>query len=138
MKVLSDSTDLLRQIAEDLFTPPERLTEDSDSKQASFVDFSVNRSRCDEVENCNGFAELTVAINTAYPLLHTHRIPRQVVVNDGIAKLVIEALASHLRGEQQVYCARVFLRQAEPLPQLSSILLGDVTMYEANAKPHLL
>src|SRR5690606_30301727 len=133
LKVLSDSADLSCQIAEDLLASTQCLPEYTDSQKTPFVDLGIDRAGRDEVKDRYGFASLTIAIDTTYALLHAHRIPRQVVIDDAIAELVIEPLAAHFRRQQHVYRPRIILRAAESVAQLSPLFFRNIAVYQADA-----
>ena len=74
---------------------PEAL-EDTDPNQAARINVGINRSRCDEVVNCDCFTLLPPTVNAANTLVNTHRVPRKVIIDDTVTKLVVQAFASNL------------------------------------------
>src|SRR3712207_9226669 len=66
-------------------------------------DASLDRGGHDQVENLDVRRLLAVTVDTADPLLDTHRVPRQVVVEHRRAELEVEALRAHLRRQQDCW-----------------------------------
>ena len=84
------------QFAEDLLAATKRLPEHADAFQAPEVDPRVDGVADDQVLDGDGFALLAATVDTADALLDTHGVPGQVVVDEGVAELVVEALGAHL------------------------------------------
>ena len=132
-QVLGDVADLAGELAEDLLAATQCLAEDADAQQAALVDLGIHGAGGDEVVDGDGFAFLAVAVDAADALLHAHGVPGQVVVDQAIAELVVEALAADLGGEQQVDGRRVLLGQAEAVAQVAPLLVRDVAVDQAQA-----
>ena len=63
-------------------------------------------------------------MDTANPLLHHHRIPREVVVYHNARELKIETLASDLRGKENEWAVRIREFIYDPL-LVSNLVPGE-------------
>ena len=82
----------------------------------------------------DGFALLPVAVQSTDPLLDTHGVPRQVVVDEHVAELKIQALATDLGREQDVNGIPRLLRQGESAADVPSFIFGHASV--DHPKPH--
>src|SRR5260370_42575589 len=64
------------------------------------VDDVVNGVGVQQVYYADRVCDLTKAVDSAYPLLHAHWIPRQIVIDHGAAELEVDALNTDLGGYQ--------------------------------------
>ena len=76
--------------AKDFFALANAVLENTDTHQTAFINISVYRSFGNDIIDVYGFASLASAINSADTLLDTHWIPGQVVVDHGVAELIVK------------------------------------------------
>ena len=114
--VLGDVLYFFGNLPEDLFASTESLLKHADAFEATLINVRVNSARRDQVDDGDALTLLAVAVNATNPLLHPHRVPRQVVVHNAIAELVIQALATDLRKQQNIESIAVLSRSLKHTP----------------------
>ena len=91
---------------EDRLQLADGVLEDPDPIHDPLDDVGLDRAGRVEVEDRQLLLGLADPVDAADALLDLHRVPRQVVVDDGRAELEVETLAGHPRREQDVVRAR--------------------------------
>jgi hypothetical protein len=102
------------------------------------VDVGIYRSRRDEIDDADCFAFLTVAVNTAYPLFHTHGIPRQIIIHEVVAELEVESFASNFGRKKDVDGIRIVFGKREALAKGGALFIMDVAMNNSETKARCL
>ena len=127
-EALGDVVQFLRDRAEDLFAAADRVLEHADPPEAALVDVGIDGARRDEVDDRHGLALLAVAVDAADALLDPHRVPRQVVVDEEVAELEVEALAADFGRQQHVDRVGIFLGQREAAAQIGPLLVRHIAV----------
>ena len=91
--------DLLCHIAQNACALTNGVFKNTNTLQATVIDFRINGSFGYNITDDNGITLLTTSINTTNTLLNRHRVPREVIVNHKIAELIIQTFATNL-GKQ--------------------------------------
>ena len=124
VKALGDVVQLLRDLAEDFFGPADGVLKDADTPQTALVDVAIDGARRDEVDDGDRLALLSVAVDTADALLDAHGVPGQIVVDEEIAELEVEALAADFGGQQHIQRVGIVFGQRKAAAQLGTIFVG--------------
>ena len=130
-EILFDAPDFLGNPAENFLATANRMTEDTDPLQASFIDVGINRARRHKVHDADGFALLAVAVDTTDALFNAHRIPRQIVVHAEIAGLEVQTFAAYFGRQQNIQCIRIIPWQREAFAQGRPFIIGNAAMNQA-------
>src|SRR5579859_2067695 len=104
-------------LAHDFFIAADRMLKHSNPPEAALIDISIYCARSDKINDGNGTALLTIAVDTADALLDPHRIPWQVIIDQQVTKLKVETFAARLR-----------FWQGETTPQAGALVVGHVTV----------
>ena len=86
-----------------------------------------------KVCNNNLLAFLTEAVNATNPLLNPHWVPRNVVVHECVAELIVQTLAANLGRQQNVESVRVVTTMAKALTQVLSFNVRNSTGDDSNS-----
>ena len=139
--VLSDVLYFFGNLPEDLFASTESLLKHADAFEATLINVRVNSARRNQVDDENALTLLAVAVNATNPLLNTHRIPRQVVIHNAIAELVVQTLTTNLREQQDIESIAVLARLLKQTPQFNALLIWRPSVDHGDAhtiRPELL
>src|SRR5258708_655338 len=128
---------LLRNRSEDLLASAHGVLKDTNPQETPLVDLSVHGAGRNEIDDCHCLALLAIAVDPSNALLDPHRIPREVVVDEQIAELEVQALAAHLGGEHHVDRIGILFRQREPSTDASPLLVGNVAVNQGDAQTRL-
>ena len=98
--------ELSRRLAEDRLELADRALEDADPVVERQEDSVSIVPSILKLKMWMTACLLPEPVEAADPLLDAHRVPRQVVVDQGVAELEVQTLAAHLGAEQDVELAR--------------------------------
>ena len=93
---------LAGDFAQDLLVAAHGVLKDADPPQTTLVDIAIDGIGRHEVDNGHRLALLAVAVDTTDALLDAHGVPRQVIVDQEVAELEVQAFAAHLGGQEHI------------------------------------
>ena len=111
--------------------PDKKLTEASTFMG---IDVGINCPRCDQIEDSNALALLTHSINAAYSLFDAHRIPREIIIHNAIAELVVQAFTANFGKQQNVQSIILFSWKSKTIPKFDAVFIRRPAMNHPHAE----
>ena len=94
--------DSTRQRRENWLSLPDVLTEEADPLAEGVVNVGLHGVFVEEVDDFDGLVLLPHAVDSPDALLHTHRVPGHVVIDERAAELEIQTFSRGLSAHQHV------------------------------------
>ena len=82
----------------------------------------------------NSFTSLSTTVNPADPLFYPHRIPREIIVDQRVTKLIVQAFRTNLGKQHNVDCIGIVLLQFESVFQSIPFFIVNTAVNLANTK----
>ena len=99
------------------------------------IDIGINGVRCEHIVDIDCLALLPTAVNSSYALFNAHWVPRQVIIDHHIAKLIVQTFAADFCKEKYIQGIRVVLVLLKPFSECHTFFIFDATVHLSNTKP---